>query len=68
MQKFPTLVNYSQQHIKIPYTLIKWDSRMGYKDGSTSANQCDALLNRLKDKNHISIDTGKAIDKIQLHS
>ena len=42
--------------------MIKWDWFLGCKDDSTYAN-----IKRIKDKTHmtISIDTEKALDKIQ---
>ena len=33
------LANQTQQYVKRPYAMIKWDLFQGYKDGSVSANQ-----------------------------
>ena len=48
--------------------MIKWDLSQGCKDSSISSNQSVTYhINKLKNKNHIiiSIDEGKAFDKIQ---
>ena len=53
---------------KSSYTMIKLGLFQKWKDSSyMQINQCDILINKLKDKNHIiiSIDALKAFDKIQ---
>ena len=47
--------------------MTKLDSFQGHKDGSTYANLSMHCINKRNDKNYmiISIDTGKAFDKIQ---
>ena len=48
------------------HTMIKCVLLQGCKDGSASANQCDTLLNKMRlIIMIISIDAGKAFDKIQ---
>ena len=47
--------------------MIKWDLSQGRKDIKISTNQSFFYIKKLKNKNHmfISIDAGKAFDKIQ---
>ena len=33
------LANHTQQYVKKIYTMIKWDSSQGYKDGTKFTNQ-----------------------------
>ena len=50
----------SSNTLERSYTMTKWDSYQGCKDGPIFAYKS-------KDKNHmiISIDAGKALDKVQ---
>ena len=41
------LANHIQQYIKRSYTMIKWDSSQGYKDGAIFANQETVSGNRV---------------------
>ena len=63
------LANQIQKYIKGSYTMIKLDSFQGGKDGLIDANQSVwyATIIKGKTKKHtlISIDSGKAFDKIQ---
>ena len=61
------LANRIQQHIKKLFTMIKWDSFLGCRAGSTFASQSMSYITLIKDKNHtiLSIDAEKAFDKIQ---
>ena len=47
--------------------MIKWDSFLGCRAGSTLANQSTSYITLIKDKNHmiLSIDAEKAFDNIQ---
>ena len=47
--------------------MIKWDSFLGCRVGSTFANQSMGYITLIKEKNHmiLSIDAEKAFDKIQ---
>ena len=55
--------------LKRSYTMIKWDSFQGSKDGTIFTKSINIIhhINKMKDKNHmsISIDTEKAFDEIQ---
>ena len=58
----------SSNTLKRSYTMTKWDSSQGCKDGTIFANQnIIHHINKSKDKNHmiIPIDVEKALDKIQ---
>ena len=59
-----------QQHIKRSYATTEWDSSQVHKNGSTYTNQSTSYtrLTKEKSKKHmiISIDAGKAFDKVQL--
>ena len=49
--------------------MTRWDSFLGYKDGSTFAKSINVIeqINKRREKNHmvLSIDAEKAFDKIQ---
>ena len=51
-------------------TMIKWDSSLGFKDGSRHTENIIYHINRMKDKNHISIsvDTQKLLTKFNICS
>ena len=59
----------SRNTLKKTYTIMKWDSSQGCKDGTIFANQKNIIhhINNSKDKNHIiiSIYVEKAFDKVQ---
>ena len=58
----------SSNTLKRSYTMTKWDSSQGCKDGTIFANQnIIRHINNSKDKNHmiISIDAEKVFDNIQ---
>ena len=51
----------------IIYPVIKWDLALGCKDGSSFGSHVIHHINRMKDKNYmiISVDVGKAFDRVQ---
>ena len=59
----------SSNSLKRSYTMIKWDSSQGCKDGTNTRKSINIIhhINKSKGKNHmiISIDSEKAFDKVQ---
>ena len=55
------LANNIQQYTKRSYIVIKWDSSQGCKDDTIFTNQIEG---KMKDHRIISIDVGKAFDKV----
>ena len=53
--------------LKRSYTMIKWDLFQGCKDGSVFTNQTIHHINKMKNKNHMSISIGteKVFEKTQ---